>query len=62
MLSIEACTQIDHIDNILSEMGKKNDESLWTLEGLRQSELWGKCRENAKQLLSMLYELEYYIN
>lgn len=23
MLSIEACTQIDHIDNILSEMGKR---------------------------------------
>lgn len=62
MLSIEACTQIDHIGNILSEMGKKNDEGIWTLEALKRSSLWEKCRENAKQLLSMLCKLEYYIN
>lgn len=52
MLSIEACTQIDHIDNILSEMGKKNDESLWTLEGLKQSELW----ENAEKMQNSYFQ------
>lgn len=59
MLSIEACARIKDIDNTLSEMGKQKDESLWTLEALEQSELWEKCREDAKQLLLLLCKLEY---
>lgn len=58
MLSLDECALINDINNKLSEMGKKHDKSLWTLEALKESNLWEQCREKAKQLLSLLCNLE----
>lgn len=58
MLSLDECALINDINNKLSEMGKKHDKSLWSLEALKESNLWEQCREKAKQLLSLLYNLE----
>ncbi len=58
MLSLDACALINNIGNKLSEMGIKHDANLWTLEALKQSNLWEQCREKAKQLLSILCKLE----
>ncbi len=58
MLSLDECALINDINNKLSERGKKHDKSLWSLEALKESNLWEQCREKAKQLLSLLYNLE----
>lgn len=58
MLSLDECALINDINNKLSEMGKKHDKSLWTIEALKESNSWGQCREKAKQLLSQLCNLD----
>ncbi len=58
MLSLDECALINDINNKLSEMGEKHDKSLWTIEALKESNLWGQCREKAKQLLSRLCNLD----
>ena len=35
MLSLDECALINDINNKLSEMGKKHDKSLWSLEHLK---------------------------
>lgn len=58
MLSLDECALINDINNKLSEMGKKHDKSIWTLEALKGSNLWEQCREKARQLLSLLCDLD----
>lgn len=58
ILSLDECVLINDIENKLSEMGKKHDKSPWTLEALKESNLWEQCREKAKQLLLLLCNLE----
>lgn len=58
MLSLEECRLINDIGNILSEMSKKYDKSLWTIDALKQSKSWEECRKKAKKLLSLLCKLE----
>lgn len=58
MLSLDECALINDINNKLSDMSKIHDKGLWTLEALKESSLWEQCREKAKQLLSLLCNLE----
>lgn len=58
MLSLAECTLIKDINNQLSDMSREHDEGLWTLKALKESNLWEQCREKARQLLTLLYNLE----
>lgn len=58
MLSTDDCVLIKKIDNKLLEIGKKQDENLWTLHALEHSKLWEECRQYARLLLSSLHNLE----
>ena len=60
MLSLDACSLIKVIENKLFEIGRNQEESLWTLEALEKSKLWEECRSNARLLLSLLYKIEKY--
>lgn len=59
MISSKVCILIENVGDILTKIGKQHNKELWTLDALKQSELWEECRQNAKILLASLFKLEY---
>lgn len=57
MLSEAACAQIEKINRILSDMSGQNMAVLWTPDALARSSQWEMCRNEARQLFSLLYPI-----